>query len=201
MSLALTNQILFAQIRVPALQNILKSRSLSSLLRAGIRLILHRRFSIDNRADLPRIRKVDAFDNNKITAERGVIEVTANFSRSRPRRRSFRWARGTPADLFSAIERTRRSRLRSFRQERRSQSHGLIQRPRDDGGCVQGMERGTNALICASTGNTSASAAAYAARAGISCVVILPCGKNCDREIASGFCLWSENRRDRRQFR
>ena len=30
------------------------------------------------------------------------------------------------------------------------------------------MERGTNALICASTGNTSASAAAYAARAGIS---------------------------------
>src|SRR6476619_5025656 len=30
------------------------------------------------------------------------------------------------------------------------------------------MERGTTALICASTGNTSASAAAYAARAGIS---------------------------------
>ena len=39
------------------------------------------------------------------------------------------------------------------------------------------MERGTKALICASTGNTSASAAAYAARAGISCVVILPAGK------------------------
>jgi threonine synthase len=39
------------------------------------------------------------------------------------------------------------------------------------------VERGTNALICASTGNTSASAAAYAARAGISCVVILPAGK------------------------
>src|SRR5207248_2384078 len=39
------------------------------------------------------------------------------------------------------------------------------------------MECGTRALICASTGNTSASAAAYAARAGISCVVILPAGK------------------------
>src|ERR1700755_3658388 len=39
------------------------------------------------------------------------------------------------------------------------------------------VECGTNALICASTGNTSASAAAYAARAGISCVVILPAGK------------------------
>ena len=45
-------------------------------------------------------------------------------------------------------------------------------------------ERGTNAIICASTGNTSASAAAYAARAGISCVVILPAGK-----IASGKLL------------
>src|SRR6266436_8012676 len=39
------------------------------------------------------------------------------------------------------------------------------------------LERGATALICASTGNTSASAAAYAARAGISCVVILPAGK------------------------
>src|SRR5438067_8818180 len=38
-------------------------------------------------------------------------------------------------------------------------------------------ERGAKALICASTGNTSASAAAYAARAGILCVVILPAGK------------------------
>src|SRR6266702_5462719 len=46
------------------------------------------------------------------------------------------------------------------------------------------IERGTRTLICASTGNTSASAAAYAARAGISCVVILPAGK-----IASGKLL------------
>src|SRR5262245_2759928 len=38
------------------------------------------------------------------------------------------------------------------------------------------LERNTRALICASTGNTSASAAAYAARARISCVVILPAG-------------------------
>src|SRR5213083_331504 len=45
-------------------------------------------------------------------------------------------------------------------------------------------ECGTRALICASTGNTSASAAAYAARAGISCVVILPAGK-----IAAGKLL------------
>ena len=38
------------------------------------------------------------------------------------------------------------------------------------------VERGVKAVICASTGNTSASAAAYAARAGIKCVVILPKG-------------------------
>ena len=43
------------------------------------------------------------------------------------------------------------------------------------------VERGAHTLICASTGNTSASAAAYAARAGIRCAVILPAGK-----IASG---------------
>jgi threonine synthase len=37
-------------------------------------------------------------------------------------------------------------------------------------------EAGARAVICASTGNTSASAAAYAARAGLTCYVILPKG-------------------------
>ncbi len=37
--------------------------------------------------------------------------------------------------------------------------------------------RGARTVICASTGNTSASAAAYAARAGLECYVILPGGK------------------------
>jgi threonine synthase len=39
------------------------------------------------------------------------------------------------------------------------------------------LEAGARAVICASTGNTSASAAAYAARAGIACYVLLPAGK------------------------
>lgn len=39
------------------------------------------------------------------------------------------------------------------------------------------VESGARAVACASTGNTSASAAAYAARAGIDCVVVLPAGK------------------------
>jgi threonine synthase len=39
------------------------------------------------------------------------------------------------------------------------------------------LERGAQVVICASTGNTSASAAAYAARAKMKCVVLLPHGK------------------------
>jgi len=39
------------------------------------------------------------------------------------------------------------------------------------------VEAGARAVVCASTGNTSASAAAYAARAGIDCLVVLPAGK------------------------
>jgi threonine synthase len=38
-------------------------------------------------------------------------------------------------------------------------------------------EEGSQAVICASTGNTSASAAAYAARAGMTCAVLVPQGK------------------------
>jgi threonine synthase len=37
--------------------------------------------------------------------------------------------------------------------------------------------QGVQAVICASTGNTSASAAAYAARAGLSSIVLLPAGR------------------------
>jgi threonine synthase len=39
------------------------------------------------------------------------------------------------------------------------------------------VEAGNKAIICASTGNTSASAAAYAARAGMTCAVLVPQGK------------------------
>src|SRR2546426_5532838 len=43
------------------------------------------------------------------------------------------------------------------------------------------VEEGSRAVVCASTGNTSASAAAYAAKAGLVCAVLVPAGK-----IASG---------------
>ncbi len=39
------------------------------------------------------------------------------------------------------------------------------------------VEEGSKAVVCASTGNTSASAAAYAAKAGLKCAVLVPKGK------------------------
>ena len=42
---------------------------------------------------------------------------------------------------------------------------------------TKAVEEGSKAIICASTGNTSAAAAAYAARAGIAAFVLIPDGK------------------------
>jgi len=41
---------------------------------------------------------------------------------------------------------------------------------------AKALEEGTKAIMCASTGNTSAAAAAYAARSGIDCIVLIPEG-------------------------
>ena len=49
---------------------------------------------------------------------------------------------------------------------------------------AKAVETGAAGIICASTGNTSASAAAYAAAAGLECVVVLPRG-----HIAAGKLL------------
>ena len=51
---------------------------------------------------------------------------------------------------------------------------------KDRGMCMavtKAVEEGSQAIICASTGNTSAAAAAYAARAGITAFVLIPDGK------------------------
>lgn len=45
-------------------------------------------------------------------------------------------------------------------------------------------QKGARAIVCASTGNTSASAAAYAARAGLACVVLIPAGKVAQGKLA-----------------
>jgi threonine synthase len=49
---------------------------------------------------------------------------------------------------------------------------------------AKAAESGARAVVCASTGNTSASAAAYAAAAGLEAIVLLPAGK-----IAAGKLL------------
>jgi threonine synthase len=46
------------------------------------------------------------------------------------------------------------------------------------------VESGAKAIICASTGNTAASAAAYAARAGLVCAVLIPAGKIATGKLA-----------------
>ncbi|MBU0686821.1 MAG: threonine synthase [Candidatus Margulisbacteria bacterium] len=51
---------------------------------------------------------------------------------------------------------------------------------KDRGMCMaiaKTLEKDFKAVICASTGNTSASAAAYSARAGLKCIVVIPEGK------------------------
>src|SRR4029453_3812095 len=53
--------------------------------------------------------------------------------------------------------------------------------PLRDGGMTRPTPKargeGSKAVVCASTGNTSASAAAYAAKAGLTCAVLVPKGK------------------------
>ena len=64
----------------------------------------------------------------------------------------------------------------------RDLAHRIVQGPRDDGAGVDGQaddlgRQADPALACASTGDTSAALAAYAAAAGIRALVILPRGK------------------------
>ncbi|MHB8793636.1 MAG: threonine synthase [Thermoleophilia bacterium] len=56
----------------------------------------------------------------------------------------------------------------------------------------KGLEEGAGAVICASTGNTSAAAAAYAARAGIRCIVIIPEGKIAAGKLAQAITHGAE---------
>jgi threonine synthase len=47
------------------------------------------------------------------------------------------------------------------------------------------VEEGSKAIVCASTGNTSASAAAYAGKAGLTCAVLVPKGKIAPGKMAA----------------
>ncbi|WP_026694616.1 threonine synthase [Peribacillus kribbensis] len=57
---------------------------------------------------------------------------------------------------------------------------------------AKAIEAGSDAIICASTGNTSAAAAAYAARAGIKCYVVIPNGKVALGKLAQAIMYGAE---------
>ncbi|AZU63725.1 threonine synthase [Neobacillus mesonae] len=57
---------------------------------------------------------------------------------------------------------------------------------------AKAVEEGSKTVICASTGNTSAAAAAYAARAGISCIVVIPEGKIAMGKLAQAMMYGAE---------
>lgn len=52
---------------------------------------------------------------------------------------------------------------------------------------AKAMEEGSRTIMCASTGNTSAAAAAYAARGGLSCVVLIPNGNIALGKLAQAY--------------
>ncbi|ADL70050.1 threonine synthase [Thermoanaerobacterium thermosaccharolyticum DSM 571] len=53
-------------------------------------------------------------------------------------------------------------------------------------------QEGSRAVVCASTGNTSASAAAYAAKAGLKCIVLIPGGKIALGKLAQAIAYGAE---------
>ena len=63
------------------------------------------------------------------------------------------------------------------------------------------LARGKQGVLCASTGNTSASAAAYAARAGLTCAVLVPKGKIALGKLAQAVAHGARILSGRRQLR
>ncbi|BET18962.1 threonine synthase [Bacillus velezensis] len=57
---------------------------------------------------------------------------------------------------------------------------------------AKAKEEGNDTIMCASTGNTSAAAAAYAARAGMKCIVIIPDGKIAFGKLAQAVMYGAE---------
>lgn len=57
---------------------------------------------------------------------------------------------------------------------------------------AKAKEEGSDTVICASTGNTSAAAAAYAARAGMKCIVVIPDGKIAMGKLAQAVMYGAE---------
>ena len=103
-----------------------------------------------------------------------------------PRRAARRRARPAP---------TCTSRSRARTRPARSRIAGMVV------AVAKAAEAGARAIVCASTGNTSASAAAYGAAAGMEVIVVLPKGQIARRQAAPGADRRRAGRRHRRQLR
>src|SRR5215213_136632 len=79
--------------------------------------------------------------------------------------------------LLPAPELSRRTRCEVFLKVEGANPTGSFKDRGMTMAVSKALEEGSKAIICASTGNTSASAAAYAARAGLTCAVLVPQGK------------------------
>jgi threonine synthase len=79
--------------------------------------------------------------------------------------------------LLPALELSRRTGCEVFLKVEGANPTGSFKDRGMTMAITKAVEEGAKAVICASTGNTSASAAAYAARAGLTCAVLVPQGK------------------------
>jgi threonine synthase len=82
---------------------------------------------------------------------------------------------GTP--LLPAAELSRRTRCDVWLKVEGANPTGSFKDRGMTVAITRAAAQGSRAVICASTGNTSASAAAYAVRAGLTCAVLVPSGK------------------------
>src|SRR5688500_18043558 len=119
---------------------------------------------------------------------RFVLSVQAKVARQGVIRRYREWLPEIPDDVIATIgegetpliEATRISERLSARLFLKFEGMNPTASFKDRGMTVamsRASATGSRACVCASTGNTAASAAAYAARAGMECFVIVPAGK------------------------
>src|SRR6266403_3715261 len=166
----------------------LKSRNLSSLLGAGIRHDLTLHLPIDNHTDLRRKESLMEGTTSKLPHCTGVIERYRQYLPVGKSTSIVSLGEGnTPLVYCSHLSNQVGRSCEVFVKNEGTNPTGSF---KDRGMTVavsRAIDRGARTLICASTGNTSASAAAYAARAGILCVVILPAGKITTGKLLQAF--------------
>src|SRR5207237_4010579 len=155
----------------------IKSRNLSSVLGAGIRHDLTLHLPIDNHTDLRRKESLMEGTTSKLPHCTGVIERYRQYlpvGKSTP---IVSLGEGnTPLVYCSHLSNQVGRSCEVFVKNEGTNPTGSFKDRGMTLAVSKAIERGARLVICASTGNTSASAAAYATRAGVLCAVVLPEG-------------------------